>query len=120
MPDTRHPPAYPTYEEIRARRIAERRALALDALTRADELVRAAGGRLVVFGSLVEGGFDERSDVDVALFGLPAGRDSDVAVDVDVILASAGFEADVIPERFLSPSLRERVVSNGLDPSALG
>lgn len=116
MPDTR----YPTYEEIRARRIAERRAAALDALRRADAVARAAGGRLVVFGSLAEGGFDERSDLDVALFGIPAGPDGDVAAEVDTLLTLAGFEADVIPERFLSPSLRERVVSNGRDPGALG
>ncbi len=107
---------YPTYQEIRARRIAERRAAALDALRRADAAVRAAGGRLLVFGSLAEGRFDEHSDLDVALFGLPAGRDSDVAAEVDTILTLAGFEADVIPERFLSPSLHQRVVSNGCDP----
>lgn len=116
MPDTR----YPSYEEIRARRTAERRAVALDALKRADALARAAGGRLVVFGSLAEGGFDDRSDLDVVLIGLPAGPDGDVAAEVDTLLTLAGFEADVIPERFLSPSLRDRVMSHGRDPGALG
>jgi predicted nucleotidyltransferase len=116
MPDTR----YPTYEDIRARRIATRRAAALDALRRADAVAHQAGGRLVVFGSLAEGGFDERSDLDVAVFGLPPDRDGDVAAEVDTMLTLAGFEADVIPERFLSPSLRERVLSNGCDPGTLG
>ena len=59
------------------------------------------------------------SDLDVALFDLPAGRDGDVAAEVDTILTLAGFQADVIPDRFLSPSLRERVVSHGRDPGAL-
>ncbi|WP_448190193.1 nucleotidyltransferase family protein [Azospirillum sp. sgz301742] len=116
MPDT----SYPTYEDIRARRIAARRAAALDALRRADVVARRAGGRLVVFGSLAEGGFDERSDLDVAVFGLPPGPDGDVAAEVDTVLTLAGFAADVIPDRFLSPSLRERVLSNGSDPCALG
>lgn len=111
---------YPQYEDIRARRLAERRAAALRALMRADAFAREAGGRLVVFGSLVEGGFHERSDIDVALLGLPAGPDSDVAAEVDTVLNAAGFEADVIPDRFLSAGLRERVLRHGREPRALG
>ncbi|WP_448204416.1 nucleotidyltransferase family protein [Azospirillum sp. sgz302134] len=111
---------HPRYEDIRARRIAQRRAAALTALKQADALARRAGGRLVVFGSLAEGGFHERSDVDVALLGLSPGPDSDVAAEVDTLLTTAGFEADVIPDRFLSPNLRERVLRHGREPGALG
>lgn len=112
--------AYPSHEDIRADRIAARRSAALDALRRAEGHARAAGGRLIVFGSLAEGGFDERSDLDVALFGLSAGPDGDVAAEVDTLLTLAGFVADVIPERFLPDSLRERILCHGREPGALG
>jgi predicted nucleotidyltransferase len=46
--------------------LAERRDAAVRAVRSAEELALKAGGRLVVFGSLAEGGFDERSDVNVA------------------------------------------------------
>lgn len=111
---------YPTYTELRARRLATRRAAAIDALKAADALARRIGGRLVVFGSLVEGGFHERSDLDVALCGLVAPADSRTAVEVEFALADAGFAADVIPERFLPPSLAERVRAHGREPGALG
>jgi predicted nucleotidyltransferase len=115
-PSSIHPP----YNELRARRLAARRAAAIDALKAADALVRSSGGRLVVFGSLVEGGFHDRSDLDVALCGLKAPTDSRVAVEVELVLADAGFEADVIAERFLPPSLAQRVRAHGCEPSALG
>jgi predicted nucleotidyltransferase len=105
--------AYPTYSEIRARRIADRRASAVRALRDADAIVGRAGGRLIVFGSLVEGRFNEGSDLDVAIFGVPPDRDAEIAAEVDVALGLAGFTADVIPERFLSDTLRERVLRNG-------
>jgi predicted nucleotidyltransferase len=79
-----------------------------------------AGGRLIVFGSLVEGGLHERSDIDVALFGVPAGVDSDVAAEIDTLLTLAGFTADVIAERFLGSSLRGRIMHHGREPGALG
>ncbi len=110
---------YPSYDEIRRRRLAERRAAALQALGQADALVRRSGGRLVVFGSLVEGGFTERSDLDVALFGVPPERDDAVATEVDTVLTLAGFGADVVPERFLPPTLRQRVLAHGREPGAL-
>ncbi|MFC5354769.1 nucleotidyltransferase family protein [Azospirillum himalayense] len=112
--------SHPRYDDIRRRRLEERRTAALRALKQADAVARRAGGRLVVFGSLAEGGFHERSDLDVALIGVPAGMDSDVAADVDTLLTIAGFEADVIPDRFLSPSLRDRVMRHGCEPGALG
>lgn len=111
---------YPTFDELRSRRLAERRAAAVRAVRDAETIAAAAGGRLVVFGSLAEGGFDERSDIDVALMGIPADRDGDAALDVELALADAGFTADVIPERFLSESLRNRIAERGREPGALG
>jgi predicted nucleotidyltransferase len=112
--------ACPTYAEIRRDRLAKRRAEAVAALLSAEGIAKAAGGRLVVFGSLVEGEFNEGSDVDVALLGLPAGPDIAVAAEVDTAISLAGFTADVTPERFLPPSLRERIERNGREPGALG
>lgn len=111
---------YPTYDELVAGRRAARRETALQAVRRAGEKVRAAGGRLVVFGSLAEGGFDESSDIDLAILGLPPGPDERLAVELDIDLGRAGFSCDVIPERFLTPSLRERIEHHGREPSALG
>lgn len=110
---------YPTYAEIVERQIAERRAAAMRALERADALVRGAGGRLVVFGSLAEGGFHRDSDVDVALLGLPKEIDMKLEAKVFNIFEDEGFEADVIAERFLSPSLRARILANGKEFRAL-
>jgi predicted nucleotidyltransferase len=79
-----------------------------------------AGGRIVVFGSLVEGGFDTTSDLDVAVFGIPPDEDEEIAMQIDMLLREAGFEADVIPERFLPPSLKERMLSYGQEQRTLG
>ncbi len=115
------PPAtYPSYAITRARRLETRRAEAVAALREAARLAEAAGGRLVVFGSVAEGGFHERSDIDVAVCGLGPPADSELAAAVDTALAAAGFEADVLPERVMSPSLGRRVVMNGREPGALG
>jgi predicted nucleotidyltransferase len=111
---------YPAYETVRGRRIAARRAAAVAALTQVESLAREAGGSLLVFGSLAEGGFHERSDIDVAVMGLAAPEDEAIATAVDTSLALAGFVADVVPERFLPPSLLTRVKLRGKAPSALG
>ncbi len=111
---------FPSHEETRRRRIADQRAAACRALRLAEDRVRAAGGRLVVFGSLAEGGFHERSDIDVAILGLPAGPDSELAAEIDTLPTLAGFTAEVVAERFLSPSLRQRVSDRGREPGALG
>jgi predicted nucleotidyltransferase len=90
---------YPTYAGLVQARTAKRRARALAALRLADAEARAAGGRLVVFGSLAEGGFHPDSDLDVAVLRLPPGPDLEVVAGIDTLLAREGFEADVIPER---------------------
>lgn len=120
MSETTMRKRHKTYDEIRLARIAERREQALAALHCADQIARSAGCRLMVFGSLVEGGFDEQSDIDVAVFGEPASSDGDPAVQIETALSLAGFSADVIPERFLPPSLRKRILDHGCEPSALG
>jgi len=112
-------PTYPTFAELSARRIEARRAAAIKALKEADSSARHAGGRLVAFGSPVKGGFHERSDLDVALCGLPPPTDSRVAVEVELALLDAGFTADLIPERFLPPGLAARLLAHGRVPSAL-
>ncbi len=111
---------YPTYGEIRSRRLAERRAAALAAVRAAEALVQDAGGRLVVFGSLAESRFDERSDVDVAVMGLTPDRENEVAVRIFLLLEEAGFDCDILFERSLTPSLRERIETRGREPRALG
>ena len=73
-----------------------------------------------MFGSLVDGGFGERSDLDVAILGVPSGRDSELAAEIDTLLTTAGFVTDVLPERFMAPSLRARVLSDGREHSSLG
>jgi predicted nucleotidyltransferase len=112
--------AFPTYAALRARRVAERRAAAVKALRAAEVAVRERGGRLVVFGSLAEGRFGEQSDLDVAILGVPAGPDSELAAEIDTMLTTAGFVADVLPERFMAPSLRAKVLNHGREPSTLG
>jgi predicted nucleotidyltransferase len=121
MPQPHAPsPRYPTFDELRSRRLAERREAAVLAVRSAEKIALEAGGKLVVFGSLAEGGFHERSDIDIALMSIPASRDADVALDVELALADAGFLAEIIPERFLSASLRNRIKERGREPSALG
>ncbi|QJE73946.1 nucleotidyltransferase domain-containing protein [Aerophototrophica crusticola] len=110
---------YPTYQELRARRLAELRATAIEAVRGAERLARARGGHLVVFGSLATGRLHERSDIDVALYGVPPGQDLAVAAEVMSHLNLAGFEADVLEERFLSPSLKARIERDGRLPGDL-
>jgi predicted nucleotidyltransferase len=111
---------YSRYDDIRRTRIARRRDAALAVLRRVDEMAREAGGRIVAFGSLVEGGFDENSDLDLAIFGLPAEQDVALAVTIDTEVRAAGFAVDVIPERFLPASLKKRILRNGEKQGALG
>ncbi len=75
---------------------------------------------VVVVGSLAEGGFDEGSDIDMAILGVSPGADAVLASELETMLALAGFAADVIPDRFLPASLRDRISRHGLDVAALG
>ena len=109
----------PSFATLRTRRSAERRQAALAVLRQAAKLAARHGGRLVVFGSLLETGLSEGCDLDVMVSGLPPDRDNRIAAEIDSLLAKAGFATEVIPERFLPPDLRERVLLLGYDPSAL-
>ncbi|HYC05497.1 MAG TPA: nucleotidyltransferase domain-containing protein [Azospirillaceae bacterium] len=111
--------AYPTLSELIARRVADRRAAALSAVAKADAVARAAGGRLLVFGSLATGRFHEKSDIDIVLFDVPADRSADLVAEIFTICEDAGIQPDVIDERHLGPSLRARVMRDGRDPSDL-
>lgn len=111
---------YPRYDEIKRTRVARRREAALAVLRRVGEMAREAGGRVVAFGSIVEGGFDESSDLDLAIFGLPPGPDAALAVRIDTEVRAAGFAVDVVPERFLPPRLKKRILRNGEKQRALG
>ena len=108
------------YDLLMDSRRKERRAAAVRAVRRVARKVEAAGGRVVVFGSLVEGGFDERSDIDLALMGLPNGVDEEFSTQIFLDMEDMGFACDAIPERFLSPSLLERVRSHGRESRSLG
>jgi predicted nucleotidyltransferase len=113
-------PRYPRYDRLLEARRSERKRRAIDALRRADALARSEGGKLIVFGSLVEGGFDERSDIDVALTGLAESNEIRLLLGVERILAEAGFATDVIVERHMPESLRRRVRNHGREISHLG
>lgn len=111
---------YPTYQELRARRLAEMRARGLDALRRAETEVAAHGGWLRVFGSFAEGGLHDESDIDVVICGVPVDRERDMVTLVEDILDEADFASDIFIERRLSDSLRQRVLQRGRAVADLG
>jgi len=109
-----------SYDELRRHRVAARRLQAIRILNEAQGIAGLAGGTLIVFGSLAEGRFDETSDIDVVLTGVAPDSDTAVAAQIDTILGTAGFEAEVIPERFAPPSLKRRIERYGREVTALG
>jgi len=111
---------WPTLTDIRHRRVAARRRAALAALREADALLFASGGQILVFGSLAEGGFDEDSDIDAAICGLPTECDDQIATKIDTLLRLRGFDCDIQPLRRFPDSLRKRIAANGCVPGALG
>lgn len=65
-----------------------------------------------MFGSLVEGGFHERSDIDLAVEGLPGGAALfRAAVELDEI--ASPFEVDLVPLEEARPDIRARVLERG-------
>ncbi|WP_376087220.1 nucleotidyltransferase family protein [Roseomonas sp. CCTCC AB2023176] len=109
---------YPTYEEIRARRLAALRAEAIAAARAAAEAGARHGVRVVVFGSVATGRMHERSDLDLALDGP---KEAQRAADTDVWLAAAdhGFESDVVLMAYASASLLATIRRDGRDPADL-
>ncbi len=68
--------------------------------------------RVWVFGSLVEGGFHERSDIDLAAEGLPRGAALfRAAAELDEL--AAPFNVDLVPLEEARPALRERITTRG-------
>ena len=96
--------------QARERRAAAARA-ALPTLVR--YLVERYGVRRVwVFGSLVDGGFHERSDIDLAAEGLPPGAALfRAAAELDDL--AAPFTTDLVPLEEARPALRARIAARG-------
>lgn len=71
-----------------------------------------AGGRAWLIGSLAWGGFGERSDVDLVIQGVDAGR----LVDIERAVArAAGAEVDVLDLSGLPADFRARVLAEGVE-----
>lgn len=97
-------------EEERRRRAQAARSL-LPALGR--HLVQRFGARRVwVFGSLVEGGFHNRSDIDLAAEGLPGGA-ALFRAGVELDELASPFEVHLVPVEDAPPALRERIFARG-------
>jgi predicted nucleotidyltransferase len=110
---------YPSYAEIVARRRAEHRARLIAAARAADEVARAHGLRMLVFGSVATGTIHEHSDLDVALDG-PWARALEATGEVFSAAGRMGFEPDIVLLERAPPSLRERILRDGRDASELG
>jgi predicted nucleotidyltransferase len=68
--------------------------------------------RVWVFGSLVEGGFHERSDIDLAAEGVRSGAALfRAAAELDDL--AVPFSVDLVPLEDARPALRERIVARG-------
>ncbi|MBI4690932.1 MAG: nucleotidyltransferase domain-containing protein [Nitrospirae bacterium] len=52
--------------------------------------------KVIVFGSLIEGGFKLNSDIDIAVAGLPAGKYIDAVIETEKILATAYVDFDLV------------------------
>lgn len=108
------------YADILAERLARRRSAAIAAIRAAAAVAAAHGGTIRVFGSLAEGGFDDRSDVDLIVFGC-AGHDK---TDLDLALRDpfedVGIPVDIVFEDEAPDSLRARVEQTGRAADSLG
>lgn len=94
----------------RTRRAREARRLAP---LLAERLVKGYGARRVwLIGSLVEGGFDERSDIDLAAEGLPPGS-ALFRAGAELDDLARPFTVDLIPIEEARPSVREKVFARG-------
>ncbi|SHE84016.1 Predicted nucleotidyltransferase [Desulfofundulus australicus DSM 11792] len=100
----------------RERELAERKKAALAAAKRAAGVVRRHGGcRVWLFGSLAGGGrFDEHSDIDLAVAGLP--READFwRLYADVLAAAEPFSVDLVLMEAAGPELRENIRRHGVE-----
>jgi predicted nucleotidyltransferase len=109
---------YPSYPELQARRLAERRRQALAAVRAAAAAVAPLGVTLRVFGSLAEGRFHEASDLDLALDGPEPVLGEAEALVWDAA-AAEGFTVDLVRLGRASASLAERIGTHGCAPADL-
>jgi predicted nucleotidyltransferase len=86
---------YPSYAELHARRLAERREAALATVREAAAAIAQLGVGLRVFGSLAEGRFHRDSDLDIALEG-PEAALAEAERRVIEAAWAHGFEVDVV------------------------
>ncbi len=107
-------PTETPWEALQRRRGAELRARAHAAVRAAEAAAGAHGGRVLVFGSLVWGHFDEGSDIDLAVEGSDAAAHA--AWDA---VALAGFACDVVRLETAPAEFAERIRRDGREPSAL-
>lgn len=103
-------------EARRREAVAERRELAWTVARRGAECLKSEFGatRVVLFGSLAEGTyFDERSDIDIAAWGTPHAAYLDalgMLMDID-----PRYEVDLVRAEEATPSLIERIETEGVD-----
>lgn len=111
MSTTAYP--YPSYAELHAQRLAERRAAAIAAVRAAAAAVRPMGVALRVFGSLAEGRFHPDSDLDLALEG-PEPALAEAERRVMEAGWAQGFAVDVVRLDHAPPSLAARIRHHGI------
>lgn len=92
----------------------EEMARAAEARARLPELVGVlvafGAGRVVLFGSLLYGALHERSDVDIAVQGLPAACYWDALVRAEEVM---GRHVDLVPLEDARPTLQARIAATG-------
>ncbi len=104
-----------TWRAHEATRRADAEARARDAVARLPHAVRAlveefAATRVVLFGSLRRGRLHERSDVDLAVEGIPVERYFAAVARVSEIL---GRNVDLVPTETASPEILTRIGADG-------
>jgi predicted nucleotidyltransferase len=104
---------YPSYADLHAQRLAERREAAVAAVRAAAALVAPLGVTLRVFGSLAEGRFHRDSDLDLALEGSEAALAEAERRVVEAGWAQ-GFEVDVVRLDRAPASLAARIRDHGI------
>ncbi len=80
----------------------------------AAELYAAGAEAVYLFGSVLKpGAFDERSDVDIAVKGIPMGRRPAAERRVDEIFLDVSFDL-IFFEDAVRPEIRERILKEGV------
>lgn len=104
------------YSIRRAKLKERRRSLAISRLGKAVEALYSDGAsRVIVFGSVLKpGSFNERSDVDIAVEGIPEGRRLEVEGELVDIFGDIEFDIIFLEEREnVRPEILERIEKEG-------